>query len=165
MAITATGNIALPLKLTGDLIAASAAFQGLVGVANAEDALGFIFEDEAKRDGDGPPHCVIGWAERLVRREGRASYFEIEGVIAALIRKEVTREAYEASYQDEGRSFKNMLGSLEEEMLTALVTSPSSYPDVMMIAGPEITLPDSAYDKGKFIYEGWFGISIAGVTG
>ena len=157
--LTATGNLEIPLKLAADLIAASAAFQALVSAGNAAAALASIYEGEAIQEE--LPRALIEWSDRELIRHSHTNW-TLDGLIAVLVEKQVDQSSYEQGYQDEGRTFRNEMGAIESDMLSALIASPHLYPNIIGITGPWIDLPDPDNREGKFVFSGWLGLKVLG---
>lgn len=156
--LEATGNLALPLKLTADLIAASAEFQTLVGADDADEALGSIYEGEAKAES--LPRCIIDWSQ-LEFEDASTTGWNLKGVIAVLLEKEVSHADYR-QYQDEGRRWRNQVGQIALEMMQAMNASPHLYPNVTKIDVPPVELPDPDERAGDHVFAAWLGLMVEG---
>lgn len=157
--IAATGPLAEPLKLAADLIASSAEFQSLVGAASSTEALAHIYEGESRAED--LPRCIIEWHQFAMKKVSNATW-TLEGVIAALIEKEVPRTAYVESYEDEGRRWRIQVGHIAAEMQQSLIAVPHLYPNIIEIDVPPVELPEPDERAGSYVFGCWLGLAVEG---
>ena len=107
MPVTPTGLMPTAMKLLGDMVAASSAFQTEVGAANATEALTYIHkhrEDDPAQDAFA---CIyMGQLNEEPVAGGSRNYFRVTGTLELeLVRKIGDSEADD--YEDIGTAFLN----------------------------------------------------------
>lgn len=158
--IAATGNFEKPLQLTANLLAASSTFRAAIDAANETIAKQSIYIDEA--DPGTRPRVLIGWDDRSWRKTGHVVY-SLTAVVGVLFEYEVSRAAYDASYEDERRKFGNIISGIEGDFLALMRTNTSGlYPDIIAMDGAEIWCPDPDETGDEYVYAARWGIHVKG---
>lgn len=155
MPVTPTGFISLPMKLTQDLICASATFRTEVGAANAAAAASFVFWDEAFPS-NARPWALIKDNLRTSRRESTTGWLS-DGVIVVQFDFAMTFSGTTQDNED-AKTFRNKLGAIESEMKAAVIATPSSYVDLFQIDGPEVYPPDPDGNANEQFWSGYLAL-------